>query len=205
MRQNAPRGVADEIIYVPDSDMAGTVAYPNVSRKRDEWEFEGIESLKPFDGLTGFLVRTALIRSTKWKSLTERPVIRCSQDVAEICKHMRYLDHEEMVVLCLNAGNEVVAIHVASQGGRTGAATTSREILIAPILTASVGFVLVHNHPSGSLDFSREDLQLTRKAMQAADAMGLQLLDHVLVAITGHTSMLEKDMIDSLKEQAGVR
>ena len=197
-RPSALKGIADEILYVPDGDMLEVSMKPNA--RTSAWEFEGESALSPFDGFTGFLVRTALIRSKRYSSAANKPpVVRSGNDIVRLCKHMQHLDHEEMVVVCLNSNMEVTAIHVVSVGGRAGAATTAREVLLAPILTNASSFVLVHNHPSGSLEFSPQDLSLTAKIKAAGNIMGVVLVDHVVLSIYGHTSMMDTGMIDRLE------
>ena len=59
----------------------------------------------------------------------------------------------------------------------------------------ALGFVLVHNHPSGCLDPSPEDVEFTKAVQRASDLMGVELYDHLIVAGDGYTSLRERGVL----------
>jgi DNA repair protein RadC len=111
--------------------------------------------------------------------------IASSRDVEAICiefakKYM--LVQEFFGVLCLNQRHEPIGFAVISVGGLASAAVDPRIALKAPLLAGAAAFITTHNHPSGDPTPSAEDIELTMRLSEGARAIGLRLLDHVIVA-----------------------
>ena len=100
------------------------------------------------------------------------------------------LDHEEIWVLSLDGRNCLRSGRRVGQGGLHGCALTARDILRPALRDGASAIVLVHNHPSGDPTPSPEDLQMTHAVVLACGAIGLPLLDHVIVAREGAASLL---------------
>jgi DNA repair protein RadC len=96
---------------------------------------------------------------------------------------MHQLDNsrEQVMALYLDGSHSVISYSVISIGHATSAPVHPREILQRAILSGSVSFLLAHNHPSGSTKPSSEDLWFTQKMVQAAEFIGIRLIDHVIV------------------------
>ena len=88
---------------------------------------------------------------------------------------------EQVMALYLDGAHSVISYSIISIGHATSAPVHPREILQRAILTGAVSFCLAHNHPSGSTNPSPEDLWFTEKMVQAADFIGIKLIDHVIV------------------------
>ena len=73
--------------------------------------------------------------------------------------------------------------------------THPREILYPAITHLALGFILVHNHPSGCLDASPEDLEFTHGVRRAGELMGIELYDHLIVTAEGYTSLRERGLL----------
>ncbi len=73
--------------------------------------------------------------------------------------------------------------------------THPREVLQPAIVNSALAFILVHNHPSGSLDPSRDDVEFTRTMARAGDLMGISLYDHIIVSRRGFVSMKERGLL----------
>ena len=91
-------------------------------------------------------------------------------------------DREHVCVVNLNAQNVPINYHIVSIGGLSSALAPMNNIFKAAILSNASSLVLLHNHPSGSLEPSREDLSMTRNVEEAAKLMDIRLLDHIIVA-----------------------
>jgi DNA repair protein RadC len=85
-------------------------------------------------------------------------------------------------VLCLDARHRLLGTHRLSVGTRTQAPVDTAEVFRRALLDDAAGLVLFHNHPSGDLDPSRDDLVLTRRLVRAGETMGVSVLDHLIVA-----------------------
>ena len=101
------------------------------------------------------------------------------------------LDHEEVWLLALDGRNGLRTALRIAQGGMHGCALTPRDILRPALRDGASAIVLVHNHPSGDPSPSQEDVRMTRAVAMACEVVGLELLDHVVVARGGATSLRE--------------
>jgi len=101
------------------------------------------------------------------------------------------LDHEEVWLFSLDGQNGLKAARRIAQGGQHGCALTTRDVLGPALRDAASAILLLHNHPSGDPRPSSEDLGMTKALATACRIVGLTLLDHVIVARGGASSVLE--------------
>lgn len=91
---------------------------------------------------------------------------------------------EVICVLAVDTKNVPLGLQVVAQGGIKEVATAASDILRPVMLLQAPSFFLIHNHPSGSLDPSTSDEELTEKVSHLAKEMGLKCLDHIIVTPT---------------------
>ena len=101
------------------------------------------------------------------------------------------LDHEELWTLALDGRNRLLHARCVARGGQHGCAVGARDILRVALRDGASGLVIVHNHPSGDPHPSSEDVSMTLALVTACEAVGLPLLDHVIVAEQGAVSLFE--------------
>lgn len=101
---------------------------------------------------------------------------------------MKLLDREQLRVYFLDSRRNLIGWEVVSQGTLTASLAHPREIFKGAILSNSAGIILAHNHPSGECSPSEEDQRLTQRIRQAGVILGIELLDHVIVAEDGKYS-----------------
>lgn len=120
----------------------------------------------------------------------QRPVLKQSKEAAEILIPMlRDYNHEVFCVLYLNQANRLLKQEIISSGGMTGTVADIRLILKNALLNQSNQLIIAHNHPSGNLQPSAADKELTRKLKEAASYMDIKLLDHLIVAGVSYISL----------------
>lgn len=141
-------------------------------------------SLDLYGGEEGLLVRTALIRSDKYRD-RKPPVVQGAHDIARMCRHLTHSPNEYMVSISLNAANEVLAIHEAGVGPAGHVAFTVQQILKVAFLTSAVSMAMVHNHPSGDPRPSADDIRTTRAVAEGGGCLGISIIDHIIVARRG--------------------
>jgi DNA repair protein RadC len=88
---------------------------------------------------------------------------------------------EQFVVMYLSRSNAILGIYKSSIGGITGTIADVRLIFSVALKTAATAIVISHNHPSGNLNPSRADQELTEKIKRAGRLMDIQLLDHIII------------------------
>ena len=91
------------------------------------------------------------------------------------------LAEEHVYMAALNANCELLGLFEVSHGGVTGALISPREIYIRALLAGASGVIMMHNHPSGSTQPSKEDDKLTKNIGKAGELIGIHLLDHIIV------------------------
>ena len=102
---------------------------------------------------------------------------------------------EHLVALYLDAQNNLILRETVSIGSLNTTRTHPREVMQPAIVHSALAFVLVHNHPSGSLDPSRDDVEFTRTMQKAGELMGISLYDHLIVSRRGFVSLKERGLL----------
>lgn len=91
------------------------------------------------------------------------------------------IDREKFLVACFNTKNEPVNISVVSVGTLNSSLVHPREVMKTAILSNSNSIMIAHNHPSGSLNPSLEDKNITDRLKKACEILGIKLLDHIII------------------------
>jgi DNA repair protein RadC len=133
------------------------------------------------------------------RKLAEMPdicQIKSSQDVAGIFQPLLSdLSHEEFWVLFLNRSNKVIDRMKISQGGISGTVTDIRIIMKKAVENLASGIIVCHNHPSGNLNPSESDTNITRKIRDAGNLMDIQLLDHLIISDRDYYSFADNGLL----------
>jgi DNA repair protein RadC len=124
-----------------------------------------------------------------------RAVISSPADVESLLRgRIANLDRENFVAVLLNTKNEVVEYPTISVGTLSSSLVHPREVFKPAIRASAAGIVLAHNHPSGKVEPSREDREVTRRLVEASEIIGIEVLDHVILG-DGYFSMKEHGML----------
>ena len=90
-------------------------------------------------------------------------------------------DREYFVALLLDGKNRITGLHLVSQGSLNQSIVHPRETFKSAILANAAAIILAHNHPTGDLTPSQEDIASTRRLKEAGDLLGIKILDHVII------------------------
>ena len=104
---------------------------------------------------------------------------------------LAHLAYEELWAVALDVRHRVLSRVLVARGGLSACPVSPADVFRPLLREAASALVLVHNHPSGVAEPSREDLDLTERIAQAGALLGIALLDHVVVAAEGYTSLLD--------------
>lgn len=108
---------------------------------------------------------------------------------------MAHRSIERVRVLHLNSKNRLMRDELVSEGSIDQAAVHVREIIRRAIELGSAALIIVHNHPSGDPEPSRQDIALTRELIAAAKPLGITIHDHIVVGIAGQASLRSLGLI----------
>lgn len=126
----------------------------------------------------------------------EMPVLGSWQALLDyLTIDMAHLAHERVRILFLNTQNRLIADELMSEGSIDEAAIHPREVIRRALDLGASALILVHNHPSGSPEPSRADIQITGRIAEAGRLLGIVVHDHVIVGRQGHVSLKAKGLI----------
>ena len=121
--------------------------------------------------------------------------IKHPTDVLPLIQHYADRKQEHFIVVSLNGAHEVMSTRVVTIGLVDQSHVHPREVFSDPITERASAIVLAHNHPSGQLVPSPEDLDVTHRIKVAGDILGIEVLDHVLFTHKGFYSFAEHDQV----------
>lgn len=135
--------------------------------------------------------------SIKYTSGTyEKHKIKSSGNAYEVFRSLFDADtleyQESFICVFLNRANETIGWYKAGIGGMSGVCVDSRIIFNIAIQCGASGILVSHNHPSGNLNASQEDINLTVKLIEGGKILDIKLLDHIIITKDGYTSMADE-------------
>ena len=107
------------------------------------------------------------------------------------------LDREIGCVLNLKTNGEVINLNIVSMGSLNASVMESREIFKSSILSNAASIILLHTHPSGELQPSKEDINLTKRIEVAGEILGISLLDHIILGQGEYMSFKKEGYMQS--------
>lgn len=132
------------------------------------------------------------------KASAPRPLIRNAADAFQVLQPFfdECMDtHEEFWVILLDRANRAKSVYKVSQGGVTGTTCDPRLVFACALKCLASNIILAHNHPSGQLRPSEEDIRLTRKLVEGARFLDLTIFDHLILSREGYYSFADNTLI----------
>jgi len=155
-------------------------------------KFKGIGEAKAINIASAF----ELGRRRNEQEVAAKPKITSSLDAFKLLnKKLSDLPHEEFWILLLNRANSVVKMECISQGGISGTVVDVRLVLKPAIESLASGIILCHNHPSGQLKPSEQDVSLTKKIKESTRLMDINLLDHLIIGDQKYLSFADEGIL----------
>lgn len=123
-------------------------------------------------------------------------VISCPNDSATLLREfISEIDREVMVVCCLDIKNQPTSISIISIGTLNSSLVHPREVFKTAIISNAASILISHNHPSGQVEPSCEDLKITNRIEEASKIIGIKLLDHVIIGDDAYFSFKEEGLL----------
>ena len=155
-------------------------------------QFKGIGEAKAISIITAL----ELGKRRQFEEVIKLPKITSSTTVFKLMQPLiGDLQHEEFWVLYLNNSNKVLAKQQMSKGGLTSTIVDIRLLFKKAVELASVGIIVCHNHPSGKLQPSNSDKELTQKIKQAGSTLDIKLLDHLIITEKAYFSFADEGIL----------
>ncbi|KAB2846718.1 MAG: JAB domain-containing protein [Melioribacteraceae bacterium] len=102
---------------------------------------------------------------------------------------------EKFIVIWLSSANIVVGFEIISEGNLNSSIVHPREVFRGAIVATCANIIIAHNHPSGNPEPSREDINITKKLVEAGKIIDVNLFYHIIFAEDKYTSLLESRLI----------
>ncbi|MEO8759545.1 MAG: DNA repair protein RadC [Bacteroidia bacterium] len=160
-----------------------------------------INDLKKFKGIgeakaIAIIAALELGRRRKDLETPKQEIVKTSKDAyAHIAPKLSDLPHEEFWILLLNRSNKIIKTELVGRGGVSGTVADVRLILKSAVEHLASAIVLAHNHPSGNLQPSKEDINLTNKVKQAAALFDINVIDHIIVGDANYYSFADENIL----------
>jgi DNA repair protein RadC len=161
----------------------------------------GVSDLKRFRGIgdaraVSIVAAFELARRLQSSPEAEHRIIRAPSDVAEkFIPILRDLKQEVFIVVLLNSANRITKEVTITRGLLNSSLTHPREVFRQAIIDHAASVILIHNHPSGNLEPSQEDITITRQIVEASKVVGIPVHDHLIIAGAGFTSFAERGLM----------
>ena len=159
---------------------------------------QSLQQLQAFKGIgqakaITILAATEMGRRRTAETPELQPKIEVAHNVFTLMQPLiGELHHEEFWVLYLNSTNRVIHKARLFSGGITHTTVDVRLLFKTALEQGAIALILVHNHPSGSITPSKEDIELTQRVKTAGDMLDIKLLDHVIVTEKEYLSLLDE-------------
>ncbi len=159
------------------------------SSLNDLMKFKGIGEAKAIS----IAAALELGKRRQLSPIKEKTQITSSQDAYQLLAPLLMdLPYEEFWILLLNRANRVISKEKVSAGGVAGTVVDAKIIFRKAIESLASGIILFHNHPSGNLNPSQADIDITRKLKKAGQTMEIQVLDHIIISENGYFSFADE-------------
>ncbi len=180
--------LSKHLLYQVDNNL-DTLSKQSV---HDLMRYKGIGEAKAVSLIAGLELGK---RCTKYQ-IIKRDKISSSADAFKLMRHkLRDLPYEEFWILYLNQSNKLIESVKLSQGGVSGTTVDTRLMLKHAIELLASSIILVHNHPSGNLRPSQQDIQITQKMASGAKVFDIQVLDHLIISDEHFFSFADEGLI----------
>jgi len=130
---------------------------------------------------------------------SQRPVVKCAKDVYEILLGFWNCDMielcEQFCVVLLNNRGSILGIVELSTGGFTGVVVDTKMVFCIALKACACSIVVAHNHPSGNLKPSSQDIKVTNRLVEAGKILEIPVQDHLIISNEGFVSLAEEGYI----------
>lgn len=129
-------------------------------------------------------------------SISERHIHSPEDAVKIVVEYLRGVDREHFVGLYLNSANSLIGIHTISIGILNSSLVHPREVYKLAYMMSAASVIVSHNHPSGNVEPSSEDITITKQLVEAGKILGIPLHDHIIITEqNGYVSFAERGLL----------
>jgi DNA repair protein RadC len=125
-----------------------------------------------------------------YSEATGKMVVKAPEDVAGLVSgRLKDKKKEYFLAVLLDTRNQLIKVAEISVGSLDGSIVHPREVFKEAISASAAAVIFVHNHPSGDTEASEDDVQLTKRLVEAGEIVGIEVLDHIIIGGKNHASL----------------
>ena len=121
--------------------------------------------------------------------------IKNSRDIYELFSYLSRETKEHFIAIHLDTKNKIICIDTVSIGSLVSSIVHPREVFKSVLLSSAASIAIIHNHPSGTPEPSKDDLDITKRLKEAGNFLGIPVIDHIIVGNGSYISLMEKGYI----------
>ncbi len=173
--------IAEKVLSVIDK-CSGNVTLSDLTK------IQGLGKSKASIVLAALEMSRRVGNENRWK-------ITCPENIFPLLSHYADRPREHFIIFCLNGAHHVIEKQVVSVGVINKTLVHPREVFAVALRKCSAAIIVAHNHPSGDVTPSYEDIQVTKKLLKASDIMEIPLLDHIIFSVCKQYSFAEQGLL----------
>jgi DNA repair protein RadC len=163
----------------------------------DDFETISLEKLTSIHGLG--LAKSSQILSaielSKRYLIKQNKKVNSAGDVFDELQEYKNKQQEYFLTITLDGANHIIQTRVVSIGTLNRSLIHPREVFADAITDRCASIIIAHNHPSGLLEASQEDIMITLRLQESAKLLGIELLDHIIISKNGYISMKDLELL----------
>jgi DNA repair protein RadC len=158
-------------------------------------DFNNVKGIGPAKAIT-IMAALELGKRRQLELFLEKPTIKHSEDLANYLKTILQNEKVEyFLIVYLNNANTILGYDKISEGGLSATVADPRIIFKKAMENNATNIILCHNHPSGNVQPSATDIQLTKKLVAAGEVLDIKVTDHIIVSDRGHFSFVNEGLM----------
>jgi DNA repair protein RadC len=165
--------------------------------KNEKYSLKDLQEIEGVGPVKATLIAAAL-EFARRRIRPEGVKIKHPADVLPLISYLADRKQEHFIGISLNGANEVIASRVITVGLVNATQIHPREVFADPISDRACALIIAHNHPSGSLVPSQEDIAITKRLKAAGETVGIRLMDHIIFNQKGYYSLMEHGELQPL-------
>ena len=160
-----------------------------LKEKGSELAYEDLLSVKSLGPAKATNIMAGFELWRRQFEVSERPIIDSPEKAVEQLVDIRDKRQEYFVCLTLDGANRLIAKRIITIGTLTASLVHPREVFAEAITDRAASIIVAHNHPSGNLEPSQADREVTERLRDAGDLLGVKLIDHIVVTKDSYSSI----------------
>lgn len=163
----------------------------------EEFDNLSLEKLTKIHGLANIKASQILasIELSKRYLIKQNTQIKTASDIYKELEKYKNKKQEYFIMISLDGANHIIKKRVISIGILNQSLVHPREVFSPALKDRAASIIIAHNHPSGVLKASNEDINITNRLKECGKLLGLEILDHIIITKDGYLSFKEEDLL----------